>query len=102
MGVGRCVRLNRGGFSLVELLVVVGIIGILIALLLPTLHGARRAAQATQCASNLRQVMIAFTNYASDNRGAFPPNIGPQGIFWYNYDVIGKYLPGCEKLADGT
>jgi prepilin-type N-terminal cleavage/methylation domain-containing protein/prepilin-type processing-associated H-X9-DG protein len=92
----------RRAFSLVELLVVIGIIGILLALLMPTLQGARRAARTAQCASNLRQLMIAFTNYATENQGAFPPNIGPAGIFWYNHDVIGKYLPGCQKLADGT
>ncbi len=60
-------------FTLVELLVVIGVIAVLIAILLPVLTSARKAAQATQCASNLRQLLIASTAYIQENKGYWPP-----------------------------
>jgi prepilin-type processing-associated H-X9-DG protein len=52
---------------------VIGIIAVLIAILMPVLSSARKAAQATQCASNLRQILLASTAYIQDNRGYWPP-----------------------------
>ena len=66
-------RRSRLGFTLVELLVVIGIIAVLISILLPALSRAREAAYATQCLSNLRQIGIYFNLYANEQKGFLPP-----------------------------
>ena len=69
--------LSSGGFTLVELLVVVGIIAILITVLLPALNNAREAARRTQCAANLHNVGAALNIYANENRRKLPQHAGP-------------------------
>ena len=77
-------------FSLVELLVVIGIIALLIAVLLPALNKARAQAKCVACQSNLRQIGQAMLMYANDNKGwLFPGNGGIEQtevkIRWFIY-----------------
>jgi len=70
-GNGRVLR-RRGGFTLVELLVVIVIIAVLMGLALPVIGRVRETARSAQCVSNLKQLYQASMNYASDHGGVLP------------------------------
>ena len=67
----------RRGFTLIELLVVIGIIAILAAMLLPSLAAAKSKANSIKCLSDIRQLGLALTMYASDHDGYYPPRREP-------------------------
>jgi prepilin-type N-terminal cleavage/methylation domain-containing protein len=73
MATGPSRRPATTGFTLVELLVVIGIIALLVSILLPGLAAVREQARRTACGSNLRQVHAAVQMYAQENRGFLPP-----------------------------
>ena len=87
-------RSDVTAFTLVELLVVIGVIAVLVAILLPALSKARKQAQTTSCMSNLRQVGLAMRMYTSENKGWLPLiRGGPawDGAYWY--------VPLCKYLG---
>lgn len=77
---------NRA-FTLVELLVVIGIIAVLISILLPVVSRAQDQARSAACKSNLRQIFLATQTYANNNKGSLP-----FGFHWTKYDTLGAPL----------
>jgi prepilin-type N-terminal cleavage/methylation domain-containing protein/prepilin-type processing-associated H-X9-DG protein len=75
---------RRAGFTLVELLVVIGIIALLISILMPALSKARKQALNANCMSNLRSIGQALQIYAAENKGKMPAH---KGGGWWLWDV---------------
>jgi prepilin-type N-terminal cleavage/methylation domain-containing protein len=105
-------RPSRNGFTLIELLVVISIIGLLIAILVPSLSKARRSAKRTACGANLHQLGIAMRGYLNDSKDVVPyasylpsfplpplppgapPFMGEPNQPIYLADVMAPYLNG--------
>jgi len=101
----RQVTVRRRGFTLVELLVVIGIIALLVSILLPALNKAREDAKRVRCLSNERQLVMAWQMYASENKGKLVGSntpaystAGPDGKGWWYWAAAGNSL---ECLYNG-
>ncbi len=93
---------RRRGFTLVELLVVIGVIALLISILLPALSRARRSAETVACASNLRQLGMGMRMYSEANRG-FLPTVGyttPDFVTMWS-TLLNNYLARTEGRLPG-
>jgi prepilin-type N-terminal cleavage/methylation domain-containing protein/prepilin-type processing-associated H-X9-DG protein len=107
-------RIVAKGFTLVELLVVIGIIALLISILLPALGSAQESARSISCLSQLRQVGMAASQYVLANKGYLPPShyysiANPQNNISY-FDIMDDVLPKqsagkiwtCPSALQGT
>ena len=85
---------HRGGFTLIEVLVVIGIIAVLISIILPALARACDAANRVQCASNLRQIGQAIINYATQNKGWAPLKGGTKQYpyEWHKHTLVNPLM----------
>lgn len=98
-------RKTPAGFTLVELLVVIGIIALLISILLPSLNKAREQAQTAACLSNQRQIVMGMLQYANDHKGRLPSYghfitdgyAEDSSMVWWV--TLSPYISGSGKFA---
>ncbi len=96
---------KRAGFTLVELLVVIGIIALLIAMLMPALRKARESARQVSCLSNIHQIHISLVSYGADNHNYLPQawhimERQWQGWAWSSFlhNIMAKYQNPSSKV----
>src|SRR4051812_16345443 len=107
-GLGAGETRRRAAFSLTELLVVIGVVGVLAAIILAVLSSSRRAASGVACASNLRQIHAAFLRYLDNSEGRYPDTF-VSGVSWeqmlrqYTGSVGGTFrCPSDPELFDAV
>jgi prepilin-type N-terminal cleavage/methylation domain-containing protein/prepilin-type processing-associated H-X9-DG protein len=91
--------LRRSGFTIIELLIVIAIMGVLMGLLIPAIQQSRMAARRTECANNLRQIGIAIHQFCEVNKGQFPKSshgtLDLEATWVY---TLAPYLENVDKI----
>jgi general secretion pathway protein G len=90
---------RRGGFTLIELMIVIAIIAILAAILVPNFIRARAQGQLTACKSNLKNIGTAMEMYSTDWAGSYPTNSGDMNELTPNYL---KTIPECPAAGSNS
>ena len=86
------IRINRKGFTLVEIMIVVAIIALLAAIAIPNLLSAKKTANTAAAKANIRALSTAAEVYATGNNGAYPTTVA----------LLAKYITPADKLCGFT
>jgi prepilin-type N-terminal cleavage/methylation domain-containing protein/prepilin-type processing-associated H-X9-DG protein len=97
---------QRRGLTIIELLVVIGLLALIVSIILPSIHRMREQAGRQRCPSNLRQIGQAIQMYANDNKGAFPRTVsdgaGGPPVSYTGSAAANPFLPGGPGPNDVT